>query len=351
MKNTFLILAFASTLLISCKKEIANSNVSENDTLVTSMQNIAAVSDFKSAADFDNVADVPFSVYSKKDSVSLYTKADLNSKYLKIENNNFRNYYGFEEVDAFFVLHYQIQNNPRKTVVAYVSKDEFVKDSQLSLAKVNINEIRSSAINDADDFKNKSFAKMGNVSLITKNEYLQGKNNISEGEIKPNPKMKFDGVSWSMESYDEPFVILKHNREDSDHDNEYLGFCARINREIFIEKDNLNNSTYYVGFDVYNREKQNVYFSGFPILLPANRKIATINSNPDVGSDFALITYDPATNDFINNLYVNFTNFKIIDSKKMFWVANNILYFEAVHTNTNTRTPDYKIEYLKLELF
>lgn len=351
MKKIILALNFVPFFLLSCNKDGKNLEAPQKDSLAIAVTSIATISDFKTAADVDSVLDVPFSVYSKKDSVSLYVNPDLSSKYFKIENNKLNNYYGFDELDDFFVIHYQLQNDPRKTVVAYVSKKEFEKDSQLSLATVDINQIRSSAKNDVDDFKTKSFTKFGKVSLITKNVYLQGKNNISKGLIKPNPKMKFDGVSWRMDSYDEPFVVMKHTQNsESDFENEYVGFCARINREIFVEKDNLNKNSYYVGFDVYDRSKETVYFNGFPTLLPTERKVATINTSSDVGSDFSIISYSSEQNDFTNDLYVNFTNFKIVDSKTLFWVDKNVLYFQAVHTNTNTSGIDYKIEYLKIEL-
>jgi len=338
-------------ILVGCKKESDNINTNQDLMTINQNSNLATNNDFEETTNLDRVLEIPFQVFAKNDSLTLYTKPDKISKYKIIYNDKLISFNGFDELDDFYILHYQFQEDSKKTYIVYALKNELIKDSQLALNNIDLNAIKNIDAKKSLNSKLSSFSPYGNVTLITKDVYLQGRNKISDGLIVKNPKMKFDGSTWQMESYDGPFVVQKITRSDDEKiENEYLGYCAKINREIFTEKDEITGISYYVALDPYEKEKEKVYFDDYPIILPTEQKIATISSQANEGTDFEVIKYDSKLNEFNTELKVNFVNFKIVDPKKMFWVTNKTLYLQAVNSNSNTDDGDYKIEYLKIEL-
>jgi len=322
------------------------------DSITTAEVRLADISDFDSTAQVDNVNDVAFFVYTKLDSVSLYTQPQATTKMIKIRNDKFNNYYGFEDLGDFFKLHYQIVNSPPKTIVAYVSKQEFTKDSQLSLQGIDLNVIRSSTQNGVDDHSNKSFSKMGNISFIDETTYLKAKKQTSTEALIPNPEMKFNGSAWTLASDQvKDLKVMKHlvgSEEDSQY--QYIGRSWAINREIFLEQDNMTGMDHYIGYDPHTPDKTPDYFNNLPIILPSHQIVATLSTNTDLMTDFVLTGYNPQTNTLTTLLYANFVNFKVPDTSSLFWVDSQTLYFKATHSNTRTSDSNYKSEYLKLKL-
>lgn len=350
MKSIFFF-CISVLFLNSCHQQVSNQTTTFiNDSLPEG--SLADISDFDSTAPVDNVNEVNFFVYTKLDSVTLYTQPQAQAKSLRIVNDRFNNYYGFEDLGDFFKLHYQIKNNPPTTIVAYVSKQEFTKDSQLSLQGIDLNVIRSSAQNGVDDHTTKSFSKLGTISLIDEATYLQAKKQTNTEPLIPNPEMKFDGSAWSLSSSGaKDFQVVKYlvgAEENTEYT--YRGRSSTINREIFLEQDHMSGMDHYVGYDPDAPDETPTYFSSPPIILPTHGLVATIRTNTDQMTDFVLTGYDHQANTLTILLYANFTNFKVPDTSSLFWVDSRTLYFKATHSNTRISDPTYKSEYLKLQL-
>lgn len=346
MKKRIIIILSASVILgiFSCKKSenvLPNNNPSQNKNNVPEK---AKVEDFAVTDEVDDINKVPFVVYSDRDSVTFYTAPKAEAKQMKIKNSKLSNFYGFRDLDGFFELHYLIQHQPNKTIIAYVSKNDFVKDSQLSLKNNNLNEIRSSTVNGVDDFQNKSFEKFGKVSQIDEKTYHQAKS-LNE-KITPNPNMHFDGKAWQIGN----LRVEKTARdEEAEYYHQYTGYTMGIRQEIFMEEDSYSDSKNYTGYAI-DSKNEGFYYLGYPAINTTTNTVACVGKNQDVGSDFSLSMYNPNNGEMENKLYVNFTGFSISDSRSLIWVDGKTLYFKANHTNTNTRDPKHIVEYLKIEL-
>jgi hypothetical protein len=336
------------SLTVSCKKEAASSpvEIKKDSTQQKILNQKAEISDFKEAQQVENIHDVPFEVYSRIDSVSFYTEPKADAKVLKIKNDKLNNYYGFNDLNDFFEIHYTIAYQPNRTITAYVSKKEFTKDSQLSLQGTDINEIRSSTVKGIDDFKTKTSSTYAVISIIDEASYLQAQSESLNERISHNPNVHFDGKAWSLN-------FLKINQkevdEEAEYSNQYIGFSHVTQREFFMGENNYNNDQYYTAYRS-SKQDEGTAFTGYPAINTTLKLIACINPNSDVGSDFTLTHYNPQTDSFENLLYINFTNFKVADSRSLIWVTSKTLYFKANHLNTNTTDPAHKTEYLKIEL-
>ena len=336
------------SLIVSCKKESASPSAeTKKDTIQQKSPNLKAeISDFKEAQQVENVNDVPFEVYSKMDSVSFYTEPKADAKVLRIKNDKLNNYYGFNDLNDFFEIHYTIAYQPNKTITAYVSKKEFTKDSQLSVQGIDLNEIRSSTVKGVDDFKTKTSKSYAEVSMIDEAAYVQAQSKSLNERISPNPEVHFDGKAWSLN-------FLKINKkevdEEAEYTNQYIGFSPVTQREFFVGENSYNTDKYYTAYRS-SKQDEGMTFLGYPAINTTLKLLACVTSNNDVGSDFTLTRYNPKTDSFENLLYINFTNFKAVDSKSLVWVTSNTLYFKVTHLNTNTSDPAHKKEYLKIEL-
>lgn len=336
------------SLIVSCKKESASSSAeTKKDSIQQKIPNPKAeINDFKEAQQVDNINEVPFEVYSKMDSVSLYTEPKADAKVLKIKNDKLNNYYGFKDLNDFFEIHYTIAYQPNRTITAYVSKKEFTKDSQLSVQGIDLNEIRSSTVKDLDDFKTRTSKNYAVVTIIDEAAYIQAQSKSLNERISPNPEVHFDGKTWSLNFLK---IDKKEVDEEAEYINRYIGFSPVLQREFFMSENSYNTDKYYTAYRS-SRQDEGITFLGYPAINTTLKLIACMKSNNDVGSDFTLARYNPKTDSFENLLYINFTNFKAIDSRSLVWVTSNTLYFKATHLNTNTSDPAHKTEYLKIEL-
>lgn len=162
---------------VGCNPKNKSSETNKPTAEVT--QKTITFADFKKIKGVDNVQDVSFKLFTKLDSVRFFVAPDKDSHHLKIAYNKLDNYYGFEEFDDFYSIHYSINNNISNSIEAFVLKSEFTAAFDLTLQDADLYEIRSSTFKESTDFKNKSFKKFGTIAEISEQELKQVQKNKS----------------------------------------------------------------------------------------------------------------------------------------------------------------------------
>jgi len=276
MKYSIALLAFV--LLSSCTKKETETVDRTTDSLQVKTKIKANIADFKTTQDVDDASLVPFNLYSKKDSVLLFTEPREDAPALKIVNDKFNHYYGFKDIDGFFEMHYQLENNPRRTVLAYVLKSEFTKDSQLSLQGVNLNEMRGSTKNSTDNFTDKNFSIYGTVSLIDQETYQKAKAKNEKPHV--NPAVQFDGKAWTLQNMK---ILKDETLEEEQIYNEYIGNLPTTELELFLQGDSYSNLKHFMAYHPSKKEEDGIYFLGMPAYLASEHLIAAVGNNSDVG--------------------------------------------------------------------
>ncbi|WP_228379126.1 hypothetical protein [Chryseobacterium piperi] len=159
-------------------------------------QKAITLADFKKIKGVDNVQDVPFQLFTKLDSVQFFVTPSKDAAHLKMAYHKLDNYYGFEEFEDFYSIHFSINNNISNSIEAFVLKSEFTAAFELTLQGVNLYEIRSSTLKESTDFKNKSFKKFGTIAEISEQEFkANSKNRIDETLVK-NPNIQLQNDDW-----------------------------------------------------------------------------------------------------------------------------------------------------------
>jgi len=342
-------LFISSTLvvLVGC-----NSKNETSETQIT--QKAITFADFKKIKGVDNIQDVPFQLFTKLDSVQFFVYPDKNAAYLKKANNKLDNYYGFEEFDDFYSIHFSIDNNISNSIEAFVLKSEFKAAFELTLKGVNLYEIRSSTFKESDDFKNKSFNKYGTIDEVSEQEFkTASKKRIDEVLVK-NPHITLKDNNWIYTENGKQEIITQHkdiSTETGPLANEYIGRSSALNMEVFKENSNEVTDPYYSFFNVKDAVMFDLATSGYPQILPVKNRISFVSSNNDVGSNFVIGKYFPQTKKQDNLLYVNFTNFKIADEKKAFWAENDTFYAEVYPLNSaSAKGKKHKAAFIKIQL-
>lgn len=347
-----LFITSAFIIFVGCNSKNKTSETNKMKTEVT--QKAVTFADFKKIKGVDNVQDVPFQLFTKLDSVQFYVSPDKNAAHLKKSNNKLDNYYGFEEFDDFYSIHFSSDNNISNSIEAFVLKSEFKAAFELTLKGVNLYEIRSSTFKASDDFKNKSFNKYGTIDEVSEQEFkTASKKRIDEVLVK-NPHITLKDDNWVFSENGKQEVITQHesvSTETGPLANEYIGRSPHLDLEVFKENSDEVIDSYYSFYNIKNAVMFELATEGYPQILPSKNWVSFVSSNSDVGSNFLISKYIAYTKKQENLLYVNFTNFKIGDEKKAFWADNDTFYAEVYPLNSaSAKGKKQKAAYIKIQL-
>ncbi|WP_400260983.1 hypothetical protein ACFX5U_12965 [Sphingobacterium sp. SG20118] len=329
---------FISSMVIAfvgCNPRNKASETNKVEAVVT--QKNIALTDFKKIKGVDNVQDVPFQLFTKLDSIQFFVAPNKDSAHLKIAYNKLDNYYGFKEFDDFYSIHYSISNNISNSIEAFVLKSEFTAAFDLTLQGVNLYEIRSSVLKKSQDFENKSFSKFGTITEVSEQEFKTASKNRADEVLVKNPQVKLQDGNWVYTENAKEIMIVQHENiitEDGILSNEYIGQSPSLDLEVFKESSAEAYDMYYSFYSVKPEANFKTFTGGYPQVIPSKKWISYVNSNNSVGSDFAINKYSEQVSDQEDLLYINFTNFKIADQTKAFWVDNETFYAEVYPTNS-----------------
>lgn len=327
----------------------------ENNKATTEVtKKIITLTDFKKIKGVDNVQDVPFQLFTKLDSIHFFISPNRDADRVKVAKNKLDNYYGFEEFDDFYAIHFSIDNNISNSIEAFVLKSEFTPSFDMTLEGKDLYEIRSSLLKKSQDFKNKSFRKFGMIAEVSEQEFkTSSKNRIDEVLVK-NPKVKLKDGNWVYSENGKETVVVEHENVSTEEgmlSNEYIGQSPTLNLEVFKENSPEVYDLYYSFYNIKPEVNFRTFTGGYPQIIPNKNWISYVNSNNDVGSDFTINKYAEQVSDQENLLYINFTNFKIADQTKAFWADNETFYAEVYPTNSAPSTnKKQRASYIKIQL-
>ncbi len=323
------------SLVLGCTACSQNNQVKTSPTEEQKLQldSVAQVADFEVVPHINHHAEAPFSVVTKLKSFTLYTQADKASKRMTIEVspiNQFGSLYGFGEVTDFFKVHYQLINDPRTTVLAYVSKEEFIKSSKQQITG-NINEIRYMQINgqDVDTAKLKSHVLLEPIDEQTYQKLLKqaSRNSLLDASQKLEKDSKNNYLlKFSTGEIQE--VPAKEDEEGSVIIRTYLGYAPSLNAQIFKAVTDQEAPIY----EIYNLDQEYVQFLvGLPKLSP-DQKMFIAGDNDREG--FANLNLSLIRNKKIENkYYINYTKFLFVDPDRIEWLDNKTLICAVVNPN------------------
>ncbi|CAD0218460.1 resolvase [Chryseobacterium sp. JV274] len=345
---------FISSMIVfvGCNQQNKTTETNKIETEVK--QKTITLADFKKIKGVDNVQDVPFQLFTKLDSIQFFAAPNKEAAHMKMAYNKFDNYYGFEEFEDFYSIHYSINNNISNSIETFVLKSEFTPAYELTLKGVDLYEIRSSTFKESSDFKNKSFKKFGTIAEISEQEFkASSKNQIGEALVK-NPNIQLQDGNWVYIENGRKEVITQHENistETGPLANEYVGQSPFLNLEVFKENSDEVVDSFYSFYSIKNAVMFELGTEGYPQILPTKGWVTSVSSNNDVGSNFVISKYFPQTKKQDNLLYVNFTNFKIADNKKAFWTDNDTFYAEVYPLNSaSANGKKQKAAYIKIQL-
>ncbi|WP_347217491.1 resolvase [Chryseobacterium sp.] len=353
MKPIYQFFLSSTVVLMGCNTpQSKTSETSKSKTEIT--QKTITFADFKKIKGVDNVQDVPFQLFTKLDSVQFFVSPNKEAGHLKIAYNKLDNYYGFEEFDDFYSIHYSINNTISNSIEAFVLKSEFTASFDLTLNGVDLYQIRSSTLKKSQDLKNKSFSKYGTITEVSEQEFTAAsKNRIDEVLVK-NPQIKLKGNNWISADNTKETVITQHENvstEDGTLSNEYIGQFPSLHLEVFKENSAETIDTYYSFYYVKSTADFALFTGGYPQILPGKNRISSISSNSDVGSNFEINQYVEQSHNQENLLYVNFTNFKIANEAAAFWKDDKTFYAEVYPVNSaSSQGKKQKTAFIKIQL-
>lgn len=339
-------------VFVGCNSKNRSSETNKAETEVT--QKVITFADFKKIKGVDNVQDVPFQLSTKLDSVQFFVSPNKEAAHLKIAYNKLDNYYGFEEFDDFYSIHYSINNNISNSIEAFVLKSEFTAAFDLTLQGVDLYQIRSSLFQKVNDTKNKSFRKYGTITEVSEQEFTTAsKNKINEALVK-NSQIKLKDDNWIYADNAKEIMITQHENvstKDGTLSNEYIGQSPYLHLEVFKENSAETIDTYYSFYHVKSTADFALFTAGYPQILPGKNWISSVSSNSDVGSNFEINKYMEQSHNQENLLYINFTNFKIADETKAFWANNETFYAEVYPVNSiPSKGKKQKTAFIKIQL-
>ncbi|MDN3693271.1 resolvase [Chryseobacterium tructae] len=345
---------FISSMIVfaGCNSKSQTSETNKVKTEAT--QKTITFADFKKIKGVENVQDVPFELSTQLDSVQFFVSPNKDAAHLKIAYNKFDNYYGFEEFDGFYSIHYSINNTISNSIEAFVLKSEFTAAFDMTLKGVDLDEIRSSTFKGAHDSKNKSFSKYGTITEVSEQEFVTAsKNRINEVLVK-NPQVKLKGANWISTENAKETVITQHENvstEDGTLSNEYIGQSPYLHLEVFRENSVETTDVYYSFYTVKSTADFALFTGGYPQIIPNKNWISSISSNSEVGSNFEINQYKEQSHNQENLLYINFTHFKIADETKAFWANNETFYAEVYPVNSApSKGKKQKTAFIKIQL-
>lgn len=342
----------ATSFFVACNPQ--NKTTEANDIEPEVIQKTITLSDFKKIKGVDNVQEVPFQLFTKLDSVYFYTAPTKDAAHMRLPYNKLDNYYGFEEFEDFYSIHFSIENNQYNSIEAFVLKSEFTASFDLTLEGLDLYQIRSSTYMDNSDYDNKSFAKYGSIEEVTADEYtLALKSKVDEVFTK-NPNITLKDNNWVLQKGGQEQKIQQHKdleTEDGLLTYTYIGTSIFLGLEIFKEENQYSDDSYYTFYNPEEGFSMNLFTSGYPHIIPSINRVSSISNNNDVGCDFVIDQYLSESKKQVNQLYINFTNFKFSDEKKGFWINHDTFYTEVYALNsTAVSGKTQKVAYLKIQL-
>ncbi|MGL6129949.1 resolvase [Chryseobacterium artocarpi] len=352
MKILYPLFISSMVTITGCNSKNNTSEINKSET--EAKQKIITFTDFKKVKGVDNVLNVPFELFTKLDSVQFFVSPSKDAPRLKVAYNKLDNYYGFEEFDDFYSIHYSINNNISNSIEAFVLKSEFTPASELTLKGMDLYEIRSSKLKGNVDLKNKSFNAYGTITEVSEQEFkTASKNRIDEVFVK-NPSVKLKDDNWIFTGNGKETIITQHENvstEDGVLSNEYIGKSPSLNLEIFKENSAEVLDTYYTFYNVKSTTDFALFTGGFPHILPGKNWISYIGSNDDVGSNFEISKYPGQGSGQESLFYVNFTTFKIAEETKAFWADQETFYAEVYPVNSAaSKGKKQKTAFIKIKL-
>ena len=339
-------------VFVGCNPQNKTSEATKTEAATT--QKTIAFSDFKKIKGVDNVLEVPFQLSTQLDSIRFFVAPNKDAAHMKVAYNKLHNYYGFEEFDDFYSIHYSINNNISNSIEAFVLKSELTAAFDLTLQGVDLYEIRSSIFKTSQDLKNKSFNKYGTISEVSEQEFkTASKKRIDEVLVK-NPYIKLKDGNWINTENGKETIIVQHENvstEDGTLSNEYVGKSPFLHLEVFKENSVEVSDTFYSFYNIKSGSNFQIFTAGYPQVIPTKKWISYLSSNSDVGSDFEVSKYLEQKNNQESLLYVNFTKFKIGDETKAFWADNDTFYAEVYPTNSApSKDKKQKAAFIKIQL-
>lgn len=353
------VLVAATVLISGCQDkpkevEVVNDGAVQVEESVNPVKGTADVKDFKVVANIDSHRDAKFSIDALEDSFVLYTAEDLNSKSIAIAvspQNQFGSLYVFGESEKFYQVHYQLVNEPRTTVLAYVPKNLFTKDSHQQIkSTVDLNAIRSATIK-GKDVNTKSFEKYGKVSFADEALYKQAIAKIPS-LTEPN-----DQVSQSKKEIIINTPLGKHILEKHTFDEEVetrlslVGYSAVANKVIV--KEVVDMQEYYALYDMNNPMESTINIYGLPRMASDKKRFVALHNTNDVGIDFSLWVMQSGNLEM--DIYVNFTEFKLFAENSYAWLDDKTIVVKVLHSNSlNTvvhrQETDVKPQFIMIKL-
>lgn len=337
---------------VGCNQQNKAPEMNKPEAAVT--QKSITFADFKKIKGVDNVQDVPFQLFTRLDSVRFFIAPDKDAPHLKTAYHKLDNYYGFEEFDDFYSIHYSINNNISNSIEAFVLKSEFTASFDMTLQGLDLYQIRSSTFKGSDDFKNKSFKKYGTITEVSEQEFkTASKNRVDEVLVK-NPLIKLKGENWVYNENGKEKVITQHENVSTEEgllSNEYIGQSPYLQLEVFKESSIDSPDVYYSFYSVKSSANFAIFTGGYPQILPGKGLISYVSSNHDTGSDFTISKYLEQSHTQEYLLYANFTNFKIADESKAFWADNDTFYTAVYPTNSApSNGKKQRVAFIKIQL-
>ncbi|WP_228720104.1 hypothetical protein [Chryseobacterium panacisoli] len=101
---------------VACNQQNKTTETNKAETEVK--QKTITLADFKKIKGVDNVQDVPFQLFTKLDSIQFFVTPNKDAAHLKMAYHKLNNYYGFEEFEDFYSIHYSINNNISNSIEA-----------------------------------------------------------------------------------------------------------------------------------------------------------------------------------------------------------------------------------------
>jgi len=336
------ILSLSVILLITACNKKAEQHT---HTQVTKHQ--LSLDEFEEAPIVDDIGKVPFIVYPKTPILKLYLHPDEKASFVEQPIAKTETLFGESEVSNFYKIIYQIDGNPQKSKFVYILKSDVDRDNELLLSETDdLYPMRYISIKGKTLDNVKSFREFGTVKLVDKTTYNSVFKDNQYPFLSNGNKPQANEESYTFRLRNGDLRDLKKNVTGEDnYELLYMGFSKDLDRQFF---DVLENGIrrHITSFSTINAELEEISFNGFPAFFKNKNLIATIG-NDETGSLLVIQQYNPQNYSFTELYAINFTGFKISDSKSLIWDQNGNLYLEIHHPNTNTART-YKKQYLTI---
>lgn len=339
MKKSITI-ALCMVFLIACQEKTPKATIDKNKSIISS----TPYDRFESARIVLKTSDVPFIVYSKHQTIRLYSKPNEKSKFIDEELLATDTLYGETEVSNFYKIIYQVGQIPEQSKYAYVLKSDVYRDNELELTEQDhIDELKFAVI-DGNHKDVRSFEAIGTIELIDKVEY----NKIFQS--KPQYLLSTTNPPINNE---ESYVLRLRNgnsktitKQIENISVEYEGYAKYLDRHFFKKTDHTQQPLYFA-VSTINETIENRTFNDIPVYLKSKQLLASF-ANTTTGSTLVIERYNSQDYTFKELIRVQFTNFKVSSSKKLIWKNDNTLLAEVFHPKTRTTSRYFKKQYIKL---